>query len=227
MIIEEKTMRSATFAAVACIALLLVLLTACGGSQPEAAPEAAQQPAAGELPPGHPPAGQTDPNSMLPTPVMTEGAALTWTMPAEWINEPPSNVMRQAQYRVPGPGGDGQCVVYYFGAGQGGGPEANAQRWADQFEQPDGRSSQEVLVTKTSQANGMPVLLVEVGGTYKEGGPMMTGGPETINPAYMLKAAIVQGPDANWFFKFTGPEETVRANAEQFQALVDSIQGAA
>jgi hypothetical protein len=43
----------------------------------------------------------------------------------------------------------------------------------------------------------------------------------------MLKAAIVQGPDANWFFKFTGPAETVQANTEQFQALVDSIQGSA
>ena len=65
---------------------------------------------------------------------------------------------------------DGQCVVYYFGAGQGGGPEANAQRWADQFEQPDGGSSRDVLVTAQSEAGGMPALLVEVTGTYKEGG---------------------------------------------------------
>ena len=164
---------------------------------------------------------------MMPTPVMSAGAGLTWTMPADWIQEPPANMMRQAQYRVPGPGGDGQCVVYYFGAGQGGGPQANAERWADQFEQPDGRSSREVLVTTESETNGLPTLLVEVTGTYKEGGMMMTGGPETINPGYMLKAAIVEGPDAHWFFKFTGPEETVRATAEQFQALVDSIQGSA
>ena len=220
-------MRTKTFAALACAVLLLTFLTACGGSQPEATPETAQQTAGGELPAGHPPTGQVDPNSMMPTPVMTEGAALTWTMPSEWTNEPPSNVMRQAQYRVPGSGGDGQCVVYYFGAGQGGGPEANAERWADQFQQPDGRSSREVLVTQQAEVAGMPVLMVEVSGTYKEGGMMMTGGPETINPEYMLKAAIVQGPDANWFFKFTGPEATVRENTEQFQALVDSIQGPA
>ena len=56
---------------------------------------------------------------------------------------------------------------------------------------------------------------------------MMTGGPETVNPGYMLKAAIIEGPDAHWFFKFTGPEETVRANAGQFQALVDSVQSSA
>lgn len=216
-------MRSKHLAAVASAALLVTFIVACGGSEPETA----QQPESVALPPDHPPMGQVDPNAMLPTPVMSEGAALTWTMPAEWTNEPPANVMRQAQYRVSGPAGDGQCVVYYFGAGQGGGPEANAQRWADQFEQPDGRSSREVLVTERSEAGGLPVLLVEVAGTYKEGGTMMTGGPQTLNPGYMLMAAIVEGPDANWFFKFTGPEETVRANAEQFQALVDSIQGSA
>lgn len=220
-------MRSTTLTAALSAVLLLTLMTACGGSQPDAAPETAQQPEAGELPAGHPPTGQTDPNSMLPTPVMTEGAALTWTMPAEWTDEPPSNVMRQAQYRVSGSAGDGQCVVYYFGAGQGGGPQANAERWADQFEQPDGRSSREVLVTQPAEVAGMSVLMVEVSGTYKEGGMMMTGGPETINPEYMLKAAIVEGPDANWFFKFTGPEATVRENAEHFQTLVDSIQGPA
>ena len=220
-------MRFKTLAAVAIAAPLLTFMVACGGSQPEATPETAQQGAPGELPAGHPPTGQTDPNSMLPTPVMTEGAALTWTMPADWTNEPPANVMRQAQYRVAGSGGDGQCVVYYFGAGQGGGPQANAERWADQFEQPDGRSSREVLVTQTAEVAGMPVLMVEVTGTYKEGGMMMTGGPETVNPGFMLKAAIVEGPDANWFFKFTGPEATVRENAEHFQALVDSIQGPA
>ena len=221
-------MQSIKSLAAASTAMLLIFLAACGGgSQTQAPEQAAPAQAGAELPPGHPPTGQVDPNAMMPSPVMTEGAALTWTMPADWIQEPPANMMRQAQYRVPGPGGDGQCVVYYFGAGQGGGPQANAERWADQFEQPDGRSSREVLVTTESETNGLPTLLVEVTGTYKEGGMMMTGGPETINPGYMLMAAIVEGPDAHWFFKFTGPEETVRANAGQFQTLVDSVQGSA
>ena len=161
---------------------------------------------------------------MLPAPVMGEGASLTWTMPTDWTAEPPANPMRQAQYRVSGPAGDGTCVVYYFGTGQGGGPQANAERWADQFDQPDGSSSREALRTEAIEVNGSPVLLVEVTGTYKEGGMMMTGGPETQNPGYMLKGAIVEGPDANWFFKLTGPEETIKANTDQFRALIDSVQ---
>ena len=220
-------MRSRFLTGFATAALFASLLTACDAAQPEAADQAAEPAENVELPPGHPPTGQTDPNAMLPTPVMSAGAALTWTMPAGWTNEPPANVMRQTQYRAPGPDGDGLCVAYYFGAGQGGGPEANAQRWADQFDQPDGSSSRDHLVIETTEINGMTVLMVEVTGTYKEGGMMMTGGPQTDLTGYMLLGAIVQGPDANWFFKFTGPEATVKANTEQFQELIRSIQGPA
>ena len=220
-------MRIKTLTALSAVVLLVFFMGACGGSQPEAPDQTAQQSETPEMPPGHPPMGQQDATSTLPTPVMGEGAALTWTMPADWVNEPPSNPMRQAQFRVSGPGGDGVCVVYYFGTGQGGGPQANAERWADQFDQPDGSSSREALVTEATQAGDMSMLLVEVSGIYKEGGMMMTGGPQKSFPGYMLKGAIVEGPDANWFFKFTGPEETVKANTDQFRALLDSIQGPA
>ena len=220
-------MRIKILTAFSAVGLLVLFLGACGGSQPEATDQTAQQPESAEMPPGHPPMGQQNPTSALPAPVMGEGAALTWTVPADWVDEAPSNPMRQAQFRVPGPGGDGVCVVYYFGTGQGGGPQANAERWADQFDQPDGSSSRELLVTEASQVSNMAMLLVEVSGTYKEGGMMMTGGPQQNFPGYMLKGAIVEGPDANWFFKFTGPEETVKANTEQFRALLDSIQGPA
>jgi hypothetical protein len=48
--------------------------------------------------------------------------------------------MRRAQYKVPGPAGAGECVVFYFGPGQGGDAQSNAERWASQFTQPGGRS---------------------------------------------------------------------------------------
>lgn len=204
-----------------------LVLAACSGSQSETTAAAEPQEERGDLPPGHPPLDQPGTTTMLPPPVTQPGSALIWTKPAEWTEEPPANPMRQAQYRVDGPGGDGQCVVYYFGAGQGGGPVANAERWADQFDQPDGGSSREVMQTAQIEAHGLPVLTVELTGTYKEGGMMMTGAPEQQRPGYMLLGAVVEGPDANWFFKFTGPEETVRANAERFRELIASVQGPA
>ena len=49
--------------------------------------------------------------------------------------------MRVAQYKLPKAAGDSEdalLVVYYFGQGQGGSPQANIDRWIEQMKQPDG-----------------------------------------------------------------------------------------
>ena len=144
-------------------------------------------------------------------------------MPAGWTSEAPSSPMRRAQYKVPGPGGDGECVVFYFGPGQGGDPMSNAQRWAGQFKQPDGRGSSEVLKTSTVQVGDLRVLLVEVGGVYS-GGMTLSAEPPREMPNFMLLGAIAEGPDANWFFKVTGPEATLRAQRSAFEGMVKSLK---
>ena len=178
----------------------------------------------GALPQGHPPIDSTGSSDMIPAPVIDQSTLVAWDSPSDWIEEPPANSMRQAQYRVPGEAGDGQCVVYYFGAGQGGGTMANAERWADQFTQPDGSSSRDVLQTESTRVGDMDALMVRVSGTYNEGGMMMSGTPPKTMPGYMLLGAVVEGPDSNWFFKFTGPEQTVLDNEEQFRNLVASVR---
>jgi hypothetical protein len=40
----------------------------------------------------------------------------------------------------------------------------------------------------------------------------------------MLLGAIARGPDANWFFKATGPRTTMEANRAAFDGLVQSIR---
>ena len=209
------------------VILLTFVLAACGDGPRDTAPPQTDAAPSGELPPGHPPLGGGDATGQLPTPVVKDDTALGWTKPEAWIDEPPANAMRQAQYRIAGEAGDGLCVVYYFGAGQGGDPQANAERWAEQFVQPDGSSSEEVLKTEQIEVNGLETLMVEVTGTYREGGMGMTGAPEEQRPDHMLLGAIVQGPDSNWFFKFTGPEATLRAEESQFEALVKSARGPA
>ena len=148
---------------------------------------------------------------------------LRWDLPGDWIEETPSSPMRRAQYRVPGPGGDGECVVFYFGPGQGGDPAANAVRWARQFEQPDGSSSLDAIQVREFAGNEIVVQLVEIRGTF-DGGMTMTDAPAEKKPDYMLLGGIAQGPDAPWFFKFTGPEETVRARRADFESLLESLR---
>jgi hypothetical protein len=130
--------------------------------------------------------------------------------------------MRKAQYQVPGEAGGAECVVFYFGPGQGGDAMANALRWADQFSQPGGSSSRDRLETEKLDVGGISVLLAEVRGTYS-GGMAMMGGPSQGLADYMLLGAVVEGPDANWFFKLTGPSSTVASQEAAFRSMIESV----
>lgn len=159
----------------------------------------------------------------VPAGAGTGSAALTWEAPGEWEAVQPSSNMRRAQYRVPGAAGDGECVVFYFGPGQGGDAMANAYRWADMFKQADGGSSRDIMKTESVKVGDMAVLLVEVTGAYGGGGRPMGGGGQAV-PGQMLLGAVAEGVDANWFFKLTGPQETVEAQRGAFRAMMDSLK---
>jgi len=214
---------------------LLVVLPACAGeavdgvgSEVSAPQEQAGTQTDQQLPEGHPPMTSPGTQGMSspidPPPGSGTGASgLVWTDPAGWQSVTPSSNMRRAQYLVPGDGGDAECVVFYFGPGEGGDPQANVLRWADQFGQADGTPSRDVLKTETIEVGDLSVLLAEVTGTYS-GGMAGMGGPREQLAEFMLLGAVAQGPDSNWFFKFTGPQATVEANRESFLALIRSLR---
>ena len=180
----------------------------------------------GALPPGHP---QVDaagaPPGLPPVPegAGTGDAALAWTVPAAWTSVTPSSPMRRAQYKVPGSAGDGECVVFYFGPGQGGDPMSNAVRWAEQFTPADGKPAQSAMKTSEIEVGGFKVFVVEVAGTYN-GGMTMTPLPAAPKPGYRLLGAVAPGPDANWYFKFTGPDATVNEQRGAFTSMVKSLK---
>jgi hypothetical protein len=65
--------------------------------------------------------------------VFAESAAgLKWTPPAGWKAETGARPMRVATYIVE----SAECAVYFFGEGQGGGIQANLDRWKGQFQNP-------------------------------------------------------------------------------------------
>ena len=70
---------------------------------------------------------------------------------------------------------------------------------------------------------GMKVMKVTTSGTYTPS-PMM-GGDTTPRPDFVLLGAIVEGADANWFFKCTGPRKTMESRRKEFDALIESIHG--
>lgn len=150
-------------------------------------------------------------------------AGIRWVAPAGWTAEAP-RPMRAATYSIPlapGDRGVAECVVNYFGPGQGGGVDANIERWKAQVHGPDGKPAPAKVEKRT--VRGVPIVVVDSSGAYAGmGGPMVTSGKPL--PGYRLLGAIVEGSGGAVFFKLTGPAKTIAAHEKNFRQLLDSIQ---
>lgn len=135
-------------------------------------------------------------------------AGLSWTAPAGWVSKGPAP-MRAATYEVH----DAECVVYFFGAGQGGSVQANIDRWKSQFTVNGKPAPAKVW---TSAVNGLPVTNIDVTGVYAG----MDGAAASDT---RMIAAIMEGPGGNIFLKFTGPAKTIAGNQAKFAQLLASF----
>jgi hypothetical protein len=149
-------------------------------------------------------------------------AGLRWTVPAGWKTEA-ARPMRAATYTAAPVSGDkagAECVVSFFGAGQGGTVEANLDRWKGQFTGPAGKPPTAQVGTRT--VRGLKITTIDTAGAYSGmGGPMASAPPV---PGYRLLGAIVEGPGGTVFVKFTGPSQTIAANQAKFDQMLASFQ---
>ena len=208
----------------------LVPLAACGG-------DSADEPAATDAPAPAAPASDTpaaapaaDPGGLRPmtsrnsagagTPVAAAG--LVFELPADWRAEQPSSSMRAAQAVIPGPDGEGQLTVFHFGPGGGGGVESNLQRWAGQVEQDADIPS---IRDQFDNAAGLRVTWIDIQGTLLPS--TMGAGPTEPQPGSRLLGAVVEGEGGPWFFKATGPAETLAKGRDALIAMLQaaSLQG--
>lgn len=138
--------------------------------------------------------------------------------PNGWIFRQPSSSMRLAEAEIPGPSGPAVLTVFFFGAGGGGGVDANLQRWAGQMEMdPDTEA-----VRDNFDLDGYTVSTIEVEGTLLPS--RMGSGPSEPAPGSKLMGAVIEGPGGPWFFKVTGPKDTVSAAAPAFEGMLRSIR---
>jgi len=159
-------------------------------------------------------------------PAQTVAGELHFKVPAGWIEEKPTSEMRFAQYKLPkaeGDGDDALLVVYYFGKGQGGTPEANIERWINQVKQPDGSPSKDKAKLGTQTVNGLAVSTVDVLGTYS-GGMSQDSAPKDANAIYRLRGAIIDTPKGSYFAKLTGPEKTVNRWDQAYNEYLNSFE---
>ncbi len=163
------------------------------------------------------PAQSGSPQAPAATPKPTE--SVTWTVPSSWKTMP-ARMMRKATYEATGKAGPAEIGVFYFGPGQGGGIEANINRWVGQFQDlpKDGASRSEKKVA------GLKHTTVEVArGTFGGGMQMMPNAPSQKKDNWGMIATIVETPEGPYFFKMTGPAATVAEHKAHFDALLATV----
>jgi hypothetical protein len=196
----------------------VLLAAACNKTPPEVTPS--PDPASSSPPttPATPAAPQAPAAAAGSAP--SSAKPPVWTDPPSWTKGTPKSSMRAAEYAVPHAAGDtedAECVVYHFGAGQGGSADDNIARWKGQF--TDGTPP----AVQTKEVAGMKVTRLELSGTYSGGMPAPGQAPAGPKKNQRMVAAVVEAPAGSWFFKLTGSDATVKAASPAFDAMIASL----
>ena len=135
----------------------------------------------------------------------------------------PKSGMVETEFAIPSAGDAPTGRMTVMGAG--GSVQANVDRWASQFAQPDGGDPKAKLVTKKLEIAGCHATIVDLTGTYLDqpGGPF-AGGKTIQRPDFRMLAAIIETPESgNYFLKFYGPAATVEQHADGFAAMIKGM----
>ena len=143
-------------------------------------------------------------------------SSFTFTVPSGWDWVANNSPMRKAVLRFPsGQTAQAEVIFFHFGPENGGGVQANLDRWIGMFQEP-----KEKLDAKTEEktVNGRKIHYVQAQGTFMSG---MPGRPKTPQPGTMLLGAIIESPEGAVFIRCTGPVDTVKAADKSFRTLVE------
>lgn len=148
-----------------------------------------------------------------------KAGSFTFEKPASFsLKDIPQGGMRAAQLEYTGKDGKAEVIFYHFGQGQGGGAQANAERWLKMFQEPKEKINSKIEKKKIGATE---VTFVEAEGTYMSG---MPGGPKTPQPGSKLTGAILESPEGNVFARMTGPAATVKAADADFRKMIESAK---
>ena len=142
----------------------------------------------------------------------------TFQRPEKWEAVETASAMRKAQLKINDAEKktSAEIVFFHFGAGGGGGLQANIDRWYRQFE-----GSREAIKARSEEAKvgKHKITYVQAEGTFNSG---MPGGPTTPMKDYALRGAIIESGEGDVFVKLTGPAALVKASEADFKKMVES-----
>ena len=137
----------------------------------------------------------------------------TFKASESWIKAPSSPMGKAAlnHGKKDGP----LLKFYHFGQGQGGGVNANLERWKRQFKEGEAK------VTPEEKTYGEQKLtIVTMIGTYMVG-PRMSR-DKVATPDHMLLGAVIPHPSGDVFLKMTGKEADLKKVKADFEKLIAS-----
>src|SRR5687768_2135192 len=142
----------------------------------------------------------------------------TFARPGNWEWGPATSPMRKAELKVESKDKKekAEVIFFHFGESNGGGTQANVDRWLSQFKEPREKLNSKV---DTAKINNRTVTFVQAEGTYLSG---MPGGPKTPQPNAMLQGAILESSKGNVFVRMTGPAAVVKAAQGEFKKMIES-----
>jgi hypothetical protein len=145
---------------------------------------------------------------------VVDAAGLELTVPEGWRSEPPESSMRAAQLVVPGDDGAGQLTVFHFGAGGGGGVDANLDRWLSQVVADPGADPHRQVF----ESAGSRIHFLDASGTVKAS--RVGSFPAKDEPGWRLFGAVIEAEGGPWYLRLVGPRATLAAQRDAFLKMV-------
>jgi len=148
---------------------------------------------------------------------------LKFTIPSKWRIEMVESPARGGQWRVPplhGEGEGGEVVVFYFGPGIGGTAKENIEEWIGTMFNAEGNPA--AAEVKHHVTGGLKISQVVLFGTYNQV-VSLPGVPPETKANYGLLGAVIENPQGNIYWRFTGPEALITANLPLFNKVIDSV----
>ena len=149
---------------------------------------------------------------------------LEFTIPSKWRIEPVESPARGGQWRVPplhGEGEGGEVVVFYFGPEVGGTWKENIEAWIGTMFNAEGHPA--AAEVKHHTTGGLKISQLVVFGTYNQV-VSLPGVPPVPKSNYGLLGAVIENPQGNIYWRFTGPESLITANLPLFNKVIDSVR---
>ena len=149
---------------------------------------------------------------------------LTFTIPSKWRIEMVESAARGGQWIVPplrGEGEGGEVVAFYFGPGVGGAAKENIEAWIGTMFNAEGNPA--AAEVKHHTTNGFKISQVVIFGTYNQV-ISLPGVPPVPKSNYGLLGAVIENPQGNIYWRFTGPEPLITANLPLFNKVIDSVK---